>query len=114
MTFNRWHKFALGLAMLAVAVLFFSSGYSPPGPAGEVLRHNQAHDIDATPFFYGDVERMSEYEAGVAAMRESASANSTRDTAAPADTVTMDSTVSSSRTIGLSTALCDPIEDDCN
>jgi len=31
-------------------------GYTPPGVAGEVLRNNLRHDIDATPLFYTEVE----------------------------------------------------------
>jgi hypothetical protein len=51
---------------------FFASGYAPPGVCGEVLRHNQEAQIDASPFFYGDVENMAEYEQGVRQMREEA------------------------------------------
>jgi hypothetical protein len=59
---RRLFRFAVGLALLALAVLFFASGYAPPGPAGEVLRHNQANDIDASPLFYTEVEHMSALE----------------------------------------------------
>ena len=38
----------------------FASGYTPPGVLGEVIRHNQRVDIDASPFFYGDVDNMME------------------------------------------------------
>jgi hypothetical protein len=58
--------------ILAGMVIFFSSGVTPPGISGEVLRHNQKHDIDASPLFYSEVENMSEYERGVAEMRERA------------------------------------------
>ena len=49
---------------LACIILFiaavFASGYTPPGVAGEVIRHNRDADIDASPFFYGDVDNMLE------------------------------------------------------
>ncbi len=47
---------------------FFASGYTSPGPAGDVLRHNQACDIDASPLFYTEVENMHELEQGLARM----------------------------------------------
>jgi hypothetical protein len=65
-------RFFVGLVMFAVAVCFFASGYSPPGICGEVLRHNQAEDIDASPLLYSEVEHMAELEEGVRAMREKA------------------------------------------
>ncbi len=46
--------------MIGGAAAFFASGYTPPGICGEVVRHNQQNDIDASPFFYGDVENFSE------------------------------------------------------
>jgi|GEM_PF-2331171 len=67
-----WLKFIVGVFILAGVIVFFSSGYTPPGVFGEVLRHNQEHKIDASPFFYGDVENMTEYEEGVRQMREKA------------------------------------------
>ena len=66
--FIRWLRFFAGVAILAAAAAFFASGYTPPGPAGEVLRHNQACDIDASPLFYTEVENMHELEQGVARM----------------------------------------------
>jgi hypothetical protein len=59
-TIRRWGKFLVGLLGLSLAVMFFGSGYTPPGICGEVIRHNQRHNIDASPFFYGDVENMLE------------------------------------------------------
>ncbi len=56
----RLLRFAVGLVLLAALVLFFGSGYMPPGICGEVLRHNRQLDIDASPFFYNDVENMLE------------------------------------------------------
>lgn len=62
---KRWGRFVIGLTLLASAVVFFSSGYSPPGVCGEVLRHNQELSIDASPLFYSEVENMAELERGV-------------------------------------------------
>jgi len=62
---KRWVRFIIGLALLALAVVFFSSGYSPPGAFGEVLRHNQELSIDASPLFYSEVENMAELEKGL-------------------------------------------------
>jgi hypothetical protein len=67
-----WLRFLAGLFALALFAGFFASGYTPPGICGEVLRHNQANEIDASPFFYGDVENMAEYEQGVRQMRDAA------------------------------------------
>lgn len=53
-----WLRFFLGALALAGMAVFFGSGYTPPGLCGEVVRHNQQADIDASPFFYGDVEDM--------------------------------------------------------
>ncbi len=71
-TITRWLKFVVGIFILAGMICFFSSGYAPPGVFGKVLRHNQEYKIDASPFFYGDVENMAEYEEGVRLMRERA------------------------------------------
>jgi len=62
---KRWGRFIVGLTLLVLAVVFFSSGYTPPGVCGEVLRHNQALSIDASPLFYSEVENMAELEKGV-------------------------------------------------
>jgi len=62
---KRWLKFFIGLTLLVLTVIFFSSGYSPPGVFGEVLRHNQSCSIDASPLFYSEVENMAELEEGV-------------------------------------------------
>ncbi len=69
---QRWLKFIFGLIILTGMICFFSSGYAPPGNFGQVLRHNQEYNIDASPFFFGDVENMSEYEEGVKQMRKKA------------------------------------------
>jgi len=66
---RRWTRFFCGLALLGLFAAFFASGYSPPGMLGEVLRHNQQNDIDASPLFYSEVENMRELEEGVAELR---------------------------------------------
>ncbi len=65
---QRLTRFILGLAALAAMASFFASGITPPGICGEVLRHNQVNDIDASPLLYSEVEHMFELEDGVAAM----------------------------------------------
>jgi hypothetical protein len=65
-------RFLIGLAGLIAFFVFFASGVTPPGVAGEVLRHNQTLDIDASPLFYSEVEHMSELEAGVQQLRQKA------------------------------------------
>ena len=61
----RLMRLAIGLVIFSLLAGFFMSGYSPPGVAGEVLRHNQEHRIDASPLFYTEAERMSELEAAI-------------------------------------------------
>jgi hypothetical protein len=63
---SGWVRFLVGVIVLGSCIAFFASGYSPPGALGEVLRHNQQHDIDASPLFYSEVENMRELEAGLA------------------------------------------------
>ena len=65
----RLIRFAAGLLMLVAFAGFFMSGYTPPGIAGEVLRHNQLMQIDASPLFYSEVEHMAELERAVAERR---------------------------------------------
>lgn len=55
---KRWLRFVCGLCGLIALAAFFASGYTPPGMCGEVIRHNQTADIDASPFFYGDVNNI--------------------------------------------------------
>jgi hypothetical protein len=38
---------------------------NPPGICGEVLRHNQSHNINASPLFYADVENMDQLKPGL-------------------------------------------------
>ncbi len=66
----RAARFLLGLFLLAVFYSIFASGYTPPGIAGEVLRHNRECDIDASPLWYMEVENMQEIERAVQTMRE--------------------------------------------
>ena len=69
---ERLTRFAIGLVTFGLFTLFFMSGYAPPGMLGEVLRHNQANQIDASPYYYTDVENMSELEAGAREMQKKA------------------------------------------
>ncbi|UCC78493.1 MAG: hypothetical protein JSW64_09415 [Candidatus Zixiibacteriota bacterium] len=62
---KRWIRFFAGLIILVLMVVFFGSGYTPPGAFGEVLRHNQTCSIDASPLFYSEVENMAVLEEGV-------------------------------------------------
>jgi hypothetical protein len=60
-----WIKFLVGLILLTLVILFFASGITPPGVCGEVLRHNQQNNIDASPIWYMGVEKMQQYEKAV-------------------------------------------------
>jgi hypothetical protein len=51
-----WIRFLAGLALLLGFAFLLSRGVAPPGPLGEVVRHNLLHGIDATPLFYTEVE----------------------------------------------------------
>ncbi len=53
-----WAKLAAGTLLLTCVVLLLMQGYTPPGPAGEVFRHNLQNRIDATPLFYTEVESL--------------------------------------------------------
>ena len=55
--FGRWVRFFVGLALLLGFAWFLSRGYAPPGIAGEVIRNNLHHGIDATPMFYTEIEQ---------------------------------------------------------
>ena len=66
---RRCLRFLAGLLIFAAVAWLFASGYSPPGVCGEVLRHNQAMNIDASALFYQDVEHASALEEGVRVMR---------------------------------------------
>ena len=68
----RWTRFVIGLCILAGMVSLFASGYTPPGVCGEVIRHNQQAGIDASPFFYGDVENILELIEGAEELADKA------------------------------------------
>ena len=57
-----WAKFGLGLLAILAFAQILARGLTPPGPAGEVLRHNQKLALDATPLFYTEVEDFAELE----------------------------------------------------
>jgi hypothetical protein len=67
---KRLRRFFIGLIILAAFYTILASGYTPPGVCGEVLRHNMEYDIDASPFWYMDIENMWEYETAVADLRQ--------------------------------------------
>ena len=69
---RRLLRLAIGLAALGLFIGTIMSGITPPGAAGEVLRHNRAANIDASPLFYSEVEHMAELERAVAEMRRRA------------------------------------------
>ncbi len=69
---QRMTELVAGLVALAAFAGVFASGWSPPGPAGAVLRHNQQLEIDASPLFYSEVEHMASLEQGVKQLREKA------------------------------------------
>ena len=73
-TLGRWTRLGNALLILAVTIAFFSSGWTPPGAAGRVLRHNQAADIDASPLFYSEVEHIGELESSVRDRKDSLAA----------------------------------------
>ncbi|UCG53697.1 MAG: hypothetical protein JSW58_09130 [Candidatus Latescibacterota bacterium] len=66
---SRWLRFVVGVTLFVLGVTFFASGYTPPVALGTVLRHNQTHDIDASPLFYTDVENMLDLERRLADSR---------------------------------------------
>lgn len=72
---RRWLRFLIGLVLIILFTVFFASGYSPPGFMGKVIRHNQAHDIDASPLFYTEVEGMPAIIVDVAELRAAAVGN---------------------------------------
>jgi len=67
---NRVVRLALGLTVFASATALLMSGWTPPGVAGEVIRHNQALGLDASPLFYSDVEDMVSLEASARTLHE--------------------------------------------
>ncbi len=69
---KRLLKFMAGLSAIVIFYIILAAGTTPPGICGEVLRHNRANKIDASPLFYSEVENIRELEAAVRAMREKA------------------------------------------
>jgi len=69
---KRLLRFAIGLTLLGGFAALIMTGLTPPGVAGEVVRHNRTMHIDASPLFYSEVEHMSELEQGVRLLRERA------------------------------------------
>ena len=67
---NKWFKFIVGLALLLALFLALTGIEPPPGVAGEVLRHNRAEGIDASPLFYCDHDSMMSLEAGLLELME--------------------------------------------
>ncbi|MEW5923024.1 MAG: hypothetical protein AB1746_03465 [Candidatus Zixiibacteriota bacterium] len=67
---KRLLKFGIGFAAILAFYLIIAAGATPPGICGEVLRHNRANNIDASPLFYSEVENIRELQAAVQAMRE--------------------------------------------
>jgi len=61
----RLTRLLIGLALLGGPTALLMSGVTPPGPAGELLRHNREHRIDASPLFYSEVENMAQLEAAL-------------------------------------------------
>lgn len=59
---SAWAKFGVGLLLLLALALVLSKGFTPPGAAGTVLRHNQNLGLDATPLFYTEVEGFADFE----------------------------------------------------
>ncbi|HID22973.1 MAG TPA: hypothetical protein EYP14_11315 [Planctomycetaceae bacterium] len=55
---TAWLRLAVGIALLVAAVQFLMRGYTPPGIAGAVWRHNLRCGVDATPLFYTEVESL--------------------------------------------------------
>ncbi len=68
----KYFRFIIGLAALALFYSLFASGLNPPGITGEVLRHNRANNINASPLWYRDLEDINSYERDVHRMREEA------------------------------------------
>lgn len=83
---RAWLKLFAGTCIILLLAAVFGSGYTPPGVAGEVIRHNQRADIDASPFFYGDVENMAELIEGAERWWHNGSIENDREIDAPTKT----------------------------
>ena len=53
-----WAKLVAGAFLLTFFVILLMQGYTPPGPIVDVFRNNLENRIDATPFFYTEVESL--------------------------------------------------------
>jgi len=65
----RLTRLLIGLALLGGPTALLMSGVTPPGPAGELLRHNREHGVDASPLFYSEVDNMAQLEAALHDLR---------------------------------------------
>lgn len=86
---GSWRRLGLGVLGFAAVLFFFTRGVTPPGVFGDVVRHNRAEAIDATPYFYSEVENIVELQAGLDKWWSS------RDSAECIPPVTQDSIVTS-------------------
>lgn len=50
--------FLAGLFCLTCVIVFLATVQPPPGIAGDVLRNNLEHEIDATPLIYSEYDGM--------------------------------------------------------
>lgn len=83
---RAWLKLFAGACLILLLAAVFGSGYTPPGVFGEVIRHNRQADIDASPFFYGDVENMADLIAGAERWWRNGSIENDREIEAPIET----------------------------
>jgi len=60
--FAGWAKLGAGILAIVAFAHVLARGMTPPGPAGEVFRHNQRLGLDATPLFYTEVEDFPDLE----------------------------------------------------
>jgi len=82
---GAWLRLIAGACIILLMAAVFSSGYTPPGVLGEVIRHNREADIDASPFFYGDVENMLELIEDAERWWQNGSIEDERETGAPSE-----------------------------
>ena len=62
---GSWGRFVVCVVAFIGVIFFFTKGATPPGAFGTVVRHNQAKAIDATPYFYSEVENIIELQAAL-------------------------------------------------
>lgn len=62
---SRLLKFCLGLCILLGFILLVMYAPVPSGITGEVIRHTQFAEIDATPLIYSDLYNMQDLESNV-------------------------------------------------